>query len=247
MPWRSKLLIYGLTWSEGHDRVVQIERAFEKYLRAPIVWYSDTPDDRFHPRIVSKASYPIVTWRCKEMYKDVHTNFPNYDWYLRTWDDTYIVPTHIYEVLNEYDASQSIEVGRLGSHAWKGREEVFVDGGAGSLMSASAFHTFGSNLDRCMILANNNDPALGWAAEDVIFSHCKLRLNITLRSHCGFHHTSDTKKVTTITNDCRLASTQREHSGRCPLVSLHYVKDFEWLHRFLRPRCHRSFNDSSSQ
>lgn len=178
------------------------------------------------------------------MYKDVHTNFPDYDWYLRTWDDTYIVPTHIYKVLNAYDASESIEVGRLGSHAWHGRTEVFVDGGAGSLMSASAFRTFGSNLDQCMILANKDDPALGWAPEDVIFSHCKLRLNITLRSHCGFHHSSNTDQLKSMRENCTLASSQREHSDRCPLVSLHYVKNFEWLHKFLMPRCHRSVKDS---
>ena len=95
----ARLFVFGITMASRHRLVLQIRDTFERALPAPIVWYSDREDARFRPRVVSRTTYDTVTWRCKEVYRDVHEHFPNYEWYLRTWDDTHLVPSNLLAVM----------------------------------------------------------------------------------------------------------------------------------------------------
>lgn len=173
-----------------------------------VIWYSNTKDPRIdHVISIDNADlYKDITWRMLAIWRHVYDTYPGYSWYARLWDDTIVFPETFELLVEKEDPEQLLEIGRLAYENTGGlippgvdsritqSDRVFLDGGAGSLISQAALHVFVSNLDRCAAWMRDSlarEITCAFACEDVLLSACKHRLlNIRFKRGLGLYHTT---------------------------------------------------------
>jgi len=173
-----------------------------------VIWYSNKADARVD-HVVStddRDLYKDITWRMLAIWRHVYETYPDFEWYVRLWDDTIVFPETFEQLIDGEAPNQLVEIGRLafektGELIAPGRDSeitredrVFLDGGAGSLISQAALRVFVENLDRCEVWMReelSQEIQCSFACEDVLLSACKHRLlNITFKRGLGLYHTT---------------------------------------------------------
>jgi hypothetical protein len=109
------------------------------------------------------------------VWKHVAANYPGYRWYARFWDDNYVVVEHFEEISEDYDHRTPIEIGRLADYAKNELVRVgeansssaflYVDGGAGSLLSHEAMLRLTGGMDRCLSAIDPSTFPCAWRCE----------------------------------------------------------------------------------
>lgn len=172
-----------------------------------VIWYSNRPDPRIDHVISIDGidAYVNITQRMMAVWKHVSQFYPGYDWYARFWDDNIVFPETFEDSLTDLDPNEPIEIGRLakypsGELVSPNNEEnaaqeskLYMDGGAGSLLSRSAFEIFTQNMDVCKEWLWETQPEYActpWC-EDVLFGACLSKLfKIRYKRALGMYHTS---------------------------------------------------------
>merc|ERR1712196_278275 len=107
-------------------------------------WYSSEHDAILNPHVVSYPGgndYTKVTCRVLMVWQHVWRTYRGYDWYVRVFDDAYVFPKRLEQVVQGLDPSQGILLGRNG--IFNGQR--YVGGGSPWVVSRAALEAwFGS-------------------------------------------------------------------------------------------------------
>jgi len=208
-----RILYVAITHAKNHALARVADRTWGRRARAagaPVVWYSTAPDAVLRPRVVLAAdgadsSYENLTLRMLRVWEDVMTEFPGFDWYVRVWDDNYVVHENVAAMAALFNASEPVEIGRVHINAVEPLGP-FVDGGGGSLLSGEAAARF--NATRCEAFARSFPGADGcrFSCEDAWISKCREREGVRAISRRGFMHGSPAE----------LGYTDRQAWCHCP-------------------------------
>ena len=103
-------------------------------------------------------------------YKYVYKKYPDYDWYLKADDDTFIFMDNLRKFLKNKNSSVPINFGRNWDILVKNGYE---SGGAGYVLSREAMMRIGKALDSNFNYCSNS------GVEDVDTARCLRKLNVT--------------------------------------------------------------------
>jgi hypothetical protein len=206
-----------------------------------VIWYSNKPDPRVD-HVVSyddHDAYGNITWRMMAIWKHVARNYPDFSWYARFWDDNIVFPETFQQLLVGENSEEPIEIGRLakypsgqlvkpgGETAASLESKLYIDGGAGSLMSRAAFHLLTSNIEQCKgwLQENEAEYSCAFACEDVLFGACLSRLlGIRFKRGLGMYHTTPPALQVTDQEIIQHAVVDGEHSGDWSMLrTMHYA------------------------
>lgn len=123
------------------------------------------PYNLLQPSGFREEHYNALTTKMYKAYIDIHKLYPNYDWYLKADDDTYIFMDHLREFLKDKNSTDSITYGF--------NLKKFQSGGAGYVMSNQVIHLFGENMVKNESFCRNE------GREDLDFAACLRKLNVT--------------------------------------------------------------------
>jgi len=176
------LFIFGITHEKNSLIAHAAQRAWG--LQAAVWWYSTAPDALLKATVITVpqgSSYDMITFRVRAIWADVYRFHDGYDWYVRCWDDNFLVLPRIRLIADQLQPWKPVVVGRIGHFL----DIKFVGGGASSLMSRAALHKWaeyaGATFDGC-------DMHLSCiSCEDVIFSRCQELAGIIFLHAYGFH------------------------------------------------------------
>jgi len=177
------------------------------YTGRKVIWYSNAPDPRVDHviSIDGTDSYANITWRMIATWKHVEQNYPGFSWYSRFWDDNYVIP-ETFEGISMPDENMPLEIGRLavvgsGKLVSIGTElstslvaPLYIDGGAGSLLSKSALKLMIGGMDQCeswLLESAQQEFSCAHGCEDLLFGICSARFfGIKHQRALGMFHTS---------------------------------------------------------
>jgi hypothetical protein len=159
-----------------------------------VIWYRDTAGAGVNHVISHPGgnAYNQITWRLILIWKHVYNHYPDYNWYVRLWDDNYIIKPSFEALAVGHDPNDLIEIGRLGDFNGK----TFVGGGAGSLLSKGAMNEWGKRIGECEAWLNSraqSEISCAFTCEDVLISICRSRVGVRfiigkgLYSHAPSH------------------------------------------------------------
>jgi len=166
------------------------------------------------------------------IWKHVWKTYPGYDWYMRLWDDNFIIVERVEQVARNYNPNELVEIGRprYGETTWPGGKVVpqFMGGGASALTSRALVKKFVENIHTC--------PREITAQEDVTISLCVTALGAKYHRHFGFlpHSPRPGGELNVYPSDlsCRRRYREYHHDPYEHFVTFHYVKDPENMRRF---------------
>ena len=151
-----------------------------------VVWYSDKPGPGVS-HVVSHPdgnSYRHITWRMLLIWKHVATHYPNYDWYVRVWDDNYIIQDTFEALADFYQPDDLVEIGRLALYDG----HTFVGGGASSLLSRGAMRVWSEGIEECTeMLSGLRGLRCAFYCEDVMISRCRSKMGIRFERGWGLY------------------------------------------------------------
>lgn len=141
-------------------------------------WYSTAPHAELNVTVLvppQGAAYDKLYYRTMAVMKHVYATYPNHDWYVRVWDDNYIIAERLSEIAAQYDPTELVEIGRSGLAAGI----VYVGGGAASLTSRALMEKTVRNSDVCdrRVVIN----------EDVTIGACRAALGARFVFLPSFH------------------------------------------------------------
>ncbi len=185
------IFYFGITHSSTIR--IRLESALKTWANSlKVVWYSDKPDQyvNFSVSAPEGNTYDVITWRVLLVWEHVYTHFPGYDWYVRVWEDNYIIRETFEALVDDHNPDDPVEIGRLGRHDG----HVFIGGGASSLLSRAGMRIWSKGIDDCRKWLKS-DPNRTMAYEDVWISMCRSKMGIRfvmapgLYSHAPNHET----------------------------------------------------------
>ena len=98
----------------------------------------------------SLQAFANITARMVAIWSHAYSTFPDFDWYVRCWDDNYIFPERMSWLLSSYSPDKPLALGRMSE-----RKEpyFFLNGGATWALSREALRRWqahdGGNLGDC--------------------------------------------------------------------------------------------------
>ena len=186
----SSIFYFGITVARRKHIMLShaAQSTWGKY--AQVTWYSTESDAFLNATVVRVGQgdgYGLVTHRVRAIWAHVYKYHTGYDWYLRCWDDNFLILSRISLIADQLDPYVSVIIGRLGIYKDGGGVDItFVEGGASSLMSKAALDQWAkfSGLDFQCSFANMK--CASWC-EDVAFSKCQHDAGIPFVPAYGFH------------------------------------------------------------
>jgi hypothetical protein len=216
-----------------------------------VIWYSNRPDPRID-HVISvdyDDPYSNITWRMMAIWKHVAKNYPDYLWYARFWDDNIVFPETFELLLTGQNSDEPIEIGRLamfpsGQLVKSGEEaaaaslsKLYIDGGAGSLMSRAAFHLLTTNMDQCESWLQEvvSEYSCAFACEDVLFGACESSLlGIRFKRGLGMYHTTPPALHVSDPEMIQHDVVDGEHSGDWSVLRTLHAADHQAMDRIDR-------------
>jgi hypothetical protein len=223
--------------------------------RGGILWYSTLSDPVLPVVPVSHPygqHYGTLFLRVALVWKQVHASTANsYNWYVRLWDDNYVIAEGYVFAANTADAEDPTALGRMGEYKTRdGKPFHFLGGGASALMSNGLIRVQSHILPSCLRAAElwySNAPASSpgfdnvmpecppgrYGCEDVVFTYCfrkELGTRLMLRSVAGFNHVdADTLNPRGLFDcrglACRRKTKSRDNGGAAQVtIVLHWVR-----------------------
>ena len=189
-----KLFFFGVTCPQNHKLAAAAHLTWGRLI-PNMTWFTTSApieSNGAFPAVVlqtprsSTGTYraDLIT-RMMAIWTYVSSTYSGFDWYVRCWDDNYIVGHRMAMLASHFKPSTPIAVGLTREF----RKLPYLGGGATSLVSKKALHlvmrTFGSGLAKCRRLCVEN-KIYAWA-EDVCFSLCSRQAGVREIHHCGFH------------------------------------------------------------
>jgi glycoprotein-N-acetylgalactosamine 3-beta-galactosyltransferase len=114
-------------------------------------------------------SYHDLGCKMYHAIRDIYIQEPNYDWYLKADEDTFIFVDHLREFLVKQNSSEPVTFG----YNFKPLvEKGYHSGGAGYVMSGEAFRRIGEKLNEDVNFCQ------GCGVEDLNVAKCLRKLNV---------------------------------------------------------------------
>ncbi|CAF0818163.1 unnamed protein product [Brachionus calyciflorus] len=174
----NKTLVVNNTWAQECDEHKFITVIPEYFLNISQSLDEDTsfirkdkplevsyPFNLFQPSNHTIESYHSLTSKMYKAYLDIYKIYPNYDWYLKADDDTYIFMDNLRDFLNEKKSSDRVTYGF--------NLKKFQSGGAGYVLSKKTLSLFGENM------LKNGSFCRNTGSEDTDLASCLEKLNVT--------------------------------------------------------------------
>lgn len=197
---RERLFVFGVTYEPNHGRARVAQQTWARdFSPTGIPWYSNASDAELHARVLVPSrgmGYLDITWRMMEIWTDVLTRHPGYDWYMRVWDDNYVHFERVCALLEAYNPAALLELG----HVYTGHVrrdfaphmDHMIGGGAASLTSRASNEALLRHMADCAAWIQDLPPrtpsgaTCRWNCEDYYQSYCRLRLGTRLVEVPGF-------------------------------------------------------------
>jgi len=118
-----------------------------------------------------------ITFRMAAVWRHVAQNYGGYEWYARFWDDNYVVVKDFEDIIKRHNPNLPIEIGRLADFSTNqlirvGEERnnplsalLYVDGGAGSMLSHEAMRRLTMGMDICIEEVDPKVFTCAWRCE----------------------------------------------------------------------------------
>jgi hypothetical protein len=132
----------------------------------------EEPLNIYQPKELIKESYDKLTDKVWYSFKDIYKQFPNYKWYMKLDDDTFIHARNLIAFLESNNASIAQTFGYDIVTKWFPVEGGFHAGGSGYVMSHKAFHILGEQL------VKNFNFCVNTGIEDLDTAKCFRKLNV---------------------------------------------------------------------
>jgi hypothetical protein len=237
-----KIFYYGVTHHTSYKKALVAQNIWGKRLNPPngIVWYinkyivnDSKAESDLRAHVISYYGddvYNNITHRTLLIWEHVWKTYPSYQWYARVWDDNYIIKENFEEIISGKNYNDMVEYGRVGY--FEGLP--FIDGGASSLISATAVREFVNRIDECRQIIeeqvhseNKNWRECAYYCEDPFFSLCRAKFGITLHNILGlFHFSINRRRFMEMSSQdiaCHKTVKHKEYANQTKLRSLHYV------------------------
>lgn len=152
----TKTLAVNKTWAPECDNYRFISTIPDIYLKSssPSILVSNSSSDTNHPFPIlqphgytKELAYKNLTAKVYASFIAVYERFPNYDWYLKADDDTFVIVDNLRLFLARLDSNDNESI-TCGLNAKDGvfHTGEFRSGGAGYVLSKRAFQQLGSRL-----------------------------------------------------------------------------------------------------
>lgn len=188
-----KIFYFGITYPPNHKLAIIAHQTWGMLL-PNMTWFTTAPPepvDAFPwivletPRSTTGVHRADLITRTFAIWAYVYSHFWGFEWYVRCWDDNYIVGHRMARLASFFSPQAPIALGLQGTYG----NVHYLGGGATSLVSQESlrvvFTAFGNDLGRCRQLCSKRAVS-GWA-EDVCFSLCSQKVGVRETKQCGFH------------------------------------------------------------
>ena len=130
-----------------------------------------------HFKPFQEDSTENITFRMAAVWRHVAQNYGGYEWYARFWDDNYVVVKDFEDIIKGHNPNLPIEIGRLADFSTNqlirvGEERnhplsalLYVDGGAGSMLSREAMRRLTVGMDICIEEVDPKVFTCAWRCE----------------------------------------------------------------------------------
>jgi hypothetical protein len=122
--------------------------------RGGIVWSSDAPDALVPVHVVNPVlgtDYNKLALRVMEIWMWVLATYPRHAWYVRAWDDNFLIAERYLDIANVHEAGAKIAIGRT-LKAGKNNRNVYLSGGPPALFSAGWAALLRNGASTCLSL-----------------------------------------------------------------------------------------------
>lgn len=120
---------------------------------------------------IKKETYNRLSRKVFSAFKETYQEYPDFDWYLKADDDTFIEMDNLREFLKNKNQKEPVTFG----HDLSYRKQVFHSGGAGYLLSNEAFTRLGEAMHK-----NDNYCKIDYS-EDVDVARCLRSLGVNMK------------------------------------------------------------------
>jgi UDP-glucose 4-epimerase len=183
-PPQGRFFYFGITHGNNHEKALAAHHTWGQRASGGVIWYTTSAAHNLFPFVVvshpENNGYKRVFFRVLEIYRHVWQHYPGYDWYIRVWDDNFIVTEHVEKFLMTKRSDENVEYGYF--RQVPGPQPFpLVWGGPGNLMSQTALSTIAENVTECIEFARgleskypNHVKDWKWQAEDVFISAFRM-------------------------------------------------------------------------
>ena len=258
------IYFFGVTHHTIHHKAAASAASYcWRLRRGGVKWYSTTFDPILPVLAIDHPAgqhYGTLFLRVAMVWEHVHVATTlSYPWYVRIWDDNYIISEGYVATANLVDSSMTVALGRIGEHnTRKGKPYFFTGGGACALLSNALVRVQARIMPSCRQAAEhwyyNRPPSTPgfdpdmpecapgrFGCEDVVISYClrkALGSKYVIVRRPGFNHVDAETLNSKGLFDCRgLACRRRvkaeDNEGKAELtIVLHWVKSGESMMRY---------------
>jgi UDP-glucose 4-epimerase len=179
-PPQGRFFYFGITHGNNHEKALAAHQTWGQRASGGVIWYTTSGAQNMFPFIVishpENNGYKRIFFRVLEIYRHVWQYYPGYDWYIRVWDDNFVVTENVEKFLMTKRSDENVEFGYF--RQVPGPQPFpLVWGGPGNFMSQSSLSTIAENVTDCIEFARglerkypNHVKDWKWQAEDVFIS-----------------------------------------------------------------------------
>ncbi len=137
-----------------------------------ILYHLFTKLNILHPKEYTYESYGNLTYKVLYSFKDIYIRQPDYDWYLKADDDTFVFIDNLRSFLKEKNPNLPITYGYDLFMMTEDGPDYYHSGGAGYLLSKESLSRLGSKI------SENTNYCQNSGIEDVDIHKCLRSLGV---------------------------------------------------------------------